>query len=111
MELLDQDKFYTDFSNEGNSNYAFVIVLRQADPALFRRLTDRLTAEGVEFRRGTAGGGNLIRQPFVLKRIAGLCAADYPNAEYIHKFGLYTGNYPGLEPEKIRALCELLNTV
>ena len=111
MELLDQDKFYTDFSNEGNSNYAFVIVLRQADPALFRRLTDRLTAEGVEFRRGTAGGGNLIRQPFVSKRMAGLCAADYPNAEYIHKFGLYTGNYPGLEPEKIRALCELLNTV
>lgn len=111
MDHLDASKFFVDFDHEGNSNYAFVLLLRDPDPELYRRLTEALTREGVEFRRGTAGGGNLLRQPYIRNRVPELRPADYPNAEYIHDYGLYTGNYPTLEREKILALCDLLRTL
>ena len=65
----------------------------------------------MEFRRGTAGGGNMIRQPFVRERYPSLDPKDFPNAEHIHFYGLYTGNYPGLEKEKIYGLCKVLNAL
>ena len=34
---------------------------------------------------------------------------NYPQVDHIHFFGFYIGNYPALEPEKIDALCEILN--
>lgn len=108
IDHLDASKFFTDFDHAGNSNYAFVLLLREADPELYRRVTEALVREGVEFRRGTAGGGNLLRQPYIRKRCPEVRAADYPNAEFIHDFGVYTGNYPALEREKILALCGVL---
>lgn len=111
IENLDSEKFYTDFEADGNSNYAFVIILRKENPGLFEKLTECLICEGVEFRRGTAGGGNLIRQPFIQRRFPGIKASNYPHAEHIHKFGLYTGNYPNLEAEKILGLCNILNVL
>jgi len=37
--------------------------------------------------------------------------ANYPNVEHIHFYGFYIGNYPGLEPSKILALCRYLNEI
>lgn len=108
---LDSDKYYTDFKSEGNSNYAFVILLREQYKHLFSKVVDTLQEERVEFRRGTAGGGNLLRQPFVRKRYPEIEPEKFSNAEYIHKYGLYTGNYPDLEKEKILRLCEILNRI
>lgn len=108
---LDSKRYYTDFEDDGNSNYAFVVILRQKDEVLFKRICDILDSEGIEYRRGTAGGGNQIRQPFVRKYVPDVNAADYPVAEHIHEYGLYIGNYPSLEEEKIRRLCEILNSV
>ena len=96
---------------EGAVNYAFVILLRKADPARFRKLTYVLRENRVEFRRGTAGGGNLARQPFVRERMPGFDPAILKNADFIHEYGLYTGNYPDLERDKILALCSLLNEI
>jgi len=31
--------------------------------------------------------------------------------DHVHFYGFYIGNYPGLEREKIRALCSLLNSI
>jgi CDP-6-deoxy-D-xylo-4-hexulose-3-dehydrase len=104
------DRYYKDFKVEGSSNYAFVIILKDANERLFKRLTDTLKEEGVEFRRGTAGGGNMARQPFVMQRMPDFDPTTLKNAEYIHKYGLYTGNYPDLSSDKILALCDLLNT-
>lgn len=70
-----------------------------------------LTTEQVEFRRGTAGGGNQLRQPYIRKRFPEERPQNYVNAEKIHFFGLYIGNYPDLEKEKIVKLCELLNAI
>lgn len=111
LKNLDSDKYFTDFDVEGSSNYAFVVLLNTADKERFQRVVETLKLECVEFRRGTAGGGNLLRQPFIRKRYPQINPAEYKNAEYIHQFGLYTGNYPSLEKEKIIRLCDILNKV
>ncbi len=108
---LDAGKYYTDFDSTGNSNYAFVVLPENSDKKLYNRMIDMFCKEGVEFRRGTAGGGNMTRQPYIRKRFPNINPSSYQNAEYIHEFGVYTGNYPGLEKEKIGKLCELLNSL
>lgn len=111
LDRLDPEKYVTDFRVEGAVNYAFVILLRNPQPERFERLTGLLRDANVEFRRGTAGGGNLARQPFVRERMPDFDPATLKNAEYIHQYGLYTGNYPDLEHEKIIGLCDLLNSL
>lgn len=111
LQNLNSEKYYTDFRVDGSVNYAFVILLKNANPDSFQALTKSLLDNGVEFRRGTAGGGNLSRQPFVLSRMSGFDPATLENAEYIHQYGLYTGNYPDLPKEKILQLCKLLNNI
>lgn len=106
---LDSNRFYTDFHMAGNSNYAFVVILREKDAGLFKRVTDKLAESGVEYRRGTAGGGNHVRQPYVQKLVPNVKAEDFPIAEHIHEYGLYLGNYPQLERQKILDVCEILN--
>lgn len=111
LENLNPEKYFTDFDIEGAVNYAFVILLRNPDDAMFQKVTNALRDNGVEFRRGTAGGGNLARQPFVRERMPEFDPASLVNAEFIHFYGLYTGNYPDLSQEKILRLCELLNSI
>jgi CDP-6-deoxy-D-xylo-4-hexulose-3-dehydrase len=108
---LDAEHYRTDFAIEGSSNYAFTLILREPDERLMRRVMARLREVGVEFRRGTAGGGNQVRQPY-LRRIVGAEAwKQYPRADHVHFYGMYIGNYPSLERGKILRLCELLNEV
>ena len=110
LDGLDQAKFRTDFAVEGNSNYAFTLVLREPDEALRNRCMETMTKAGVEFRRGTSGGGNQLRQPY-LRRLLGDEYKNYPKVDHIHFFGFYIGNYPDLEVEKIDALCKILNAL
>jgi CDP-6-deoxy-D-xylo-4-hexulose-3-dehydrase len=65
LDRLDGKRFLTEFDLEGNSNYAFILILRNADDALRERLMTAMKTAGVEFRRGTAGGGNQLRQPYL----------------------------------------------
>ena len=111
LDNLDPQKYYTDFRLDGAVNYAFVILLRKADRQMFKRLTGALREAKVEFRRGTAGGGNLARQPFVRERLPDFDPTTLKNAEFIHSYGIYSGNYPDLEREKVIGLCELLNSL
>lgn len=108
---LDGEKYFTDFAHEGNSNYAFVVMPNASVNGLYKKMLAAFMEEKVEFRRGTAGGGNMTRQPYLRKRYPQLNPKDYPNAEYIHENGVYIGNYPGLEEEKIDGLCRLLNSL
>lgn len=111
LSMLDKDLYYTDYDLEGSSNYAFVILMKEENQTRFKKLIRILQEENVEFRRGTAGGGNQLRQPYLRKRYPEYSAVSFNNAEKIHFFGLYTGNYPGLEREKIRELANLVNSV
>jgi CDP-4-dehydro-6-deoxyglucose reductase, E1 len=108
LSHLDSSKYQTEFADEGSCNYAFTLVLNEPDTALRDRVEQALRQHGVEFRRGLSGGGNQLRQPY-LRKIMGNEFERYPNVNHVHFFGWYIGNYPGLEQEKIVALCQLLN--
>ena len=109
LDHLDPAKYQTDFATEGSCNYAFTLVLQRADPAFSAQVERLLRAARVEFRRGTSGGGNQLRQPYLRKLLGDAAGAEYPQVDHIHFFGYYIGNYPELEPAKILALCSRLN--
>ena len=111
LNNLDPKLYQTDFLIEGSSNYAFTLILRTADPERCRRVMDCLKAHRVEFRRGTSGGGNQLRQPYLRHRLPLEEWAKYPRVDHVHFYGFYIGNYPSLSQTKIVRLCELLNRV
>lgn len=106
---LDSEIYYTDFDVVGSCNYAFPLILRHPDDALFERVSEALTACRVEFRRGTSGGGNQLRQPYLRKILGDEAYKKYKRVDHIHFYGVYIGNYPDLDEEKIIYLCEILN--
>ena len=66
--------------------------------------------ECVEYRLGTAGGGNQARQPY-LERYDFKVVGELDVTNYIHDYGLYIGNHPELEEKQIENLCRRLNNV
>ncbi len=110
LENLDPRKFRTDFRVEGSCNYAFNLILKEADLGFTERLMQRMREEKIEFRRGSAGGGNQLRQPYLRQRI-GNHFENFPEVDHIHFHGFYIGNFPLLETETILKLCQILNTV
>jgi CDP-6-deoxy-D-xylo-4-hexulose-3-dehydrase len=110
LDNLDAKKYFTDFEREGSCNYAFTLILREPDPALWARIEKNLRERKIEFRRGTSGGGNQLRQPY-LRRLFPDEFEKYPKVNHVHFYGCYIGNYPELEPKKIPALCHLLNSL
>ncbi|HUY31809.1 MAG TPA: DegT/DnrJ/EryC1/StrS aminotransferase family protein [Pirellulales bacterium] len=109
LSHLDADKYQTDFAVEGSCNYALTLVLRRADPVLCGAVMTALSQSGVEFRRGTAGGGNQLRQPYLRKYLGRDLWHEFPRVDHLHFYGFYLGNYPELPRWKIERLCEMLN--
>jgi len=113
LSLLDPKLYWTDFLVDGSVNYAFPLVMNQPDAALRDRLMAVMDQNGIEHRRGNAGGGKQLRQPY----LAGIAPpkADiprlFPVVDHIHFYGFYIGNYPTLEEARIRKLCGMLNSV
>ena len=108
---LDSTKYRTDFELEGSCNYAFNLIIKYPDPAFRDKVEQKLTQAKVEFRRGSAGGGNQLRQPYLKEIIPEKEYEKYPEVDHIHFYGYYIGNYPDLEEEKIIMLCNILNSV
>jgi len=104
---LDTEKYHTYLNTDGNSNYAFIIILKHADMKKRDSLESKLKANGIEFRRGLSGGGNQMRQPFFKSVYKDF--SNFPVIEHIHNYSWYVGNYPGLEEEKILKLLDVLN--
>jgi CDP-6-deoxy-D-xylo-4-hexulose-3-dehydrase len=109
LENLDPARYQTDFAVEGSCNYAFTLVLKRPDPVLCENVMRALRQHGVEFRRGTSGGGNQLRQPYLKKIVGNREFEKYPRVDHIHFYGFYIGNYPTLERNKILTLCSILN--
>ena len=113
LSLIDPKLYWTDFLVEGSVNYAFPLVLNRPDDALRDRLMALMDANGIEHRRGNAGGGNQLRQPY----LAGIAPPKaeiprrFPVIDHIHFYGFYIGNYPTLDADRIRWLCSTLNSV
>ncbi|MDR4498229.1 MAG: DegT/DnrJ/EryC1/StrS aminotransferase family protein [Candidatus Scalindua sp.] len=111
LNNLDSAMYRTDFNLEGSCNYAFVLIIREPDPAFCQKVMKRLKESSVEFRRGTSGGGNQLRQPYLKEIVAEGTYKDYPHVDHVHFYGFYIGNYPGLAEDKILELCKLLNSI
>lgn len=111
LKHLDSEKYRTDFDLEGSCNYAFNLVIKESDPAFRDKLEKAMREGGVEFRRGSSGGGNQLRQPYLKGIIPDKEWENYPEMEHVHFYGYYIGNYPDLEERKITGLCKLLNSV
>ena len=45
----------------------FNLILRNKDEKLVHELIKKLEENGVEYRRGSVGGGNQLRQPYLKK--------------------------------------------
>lgn len=108
---LDPAMYWTDFEVAGSCNYAFTLVLKRPDPVLCQNVMDLLRECGVEFRRGTAGGGNQLRQPYLRELMGPEEYKNYPRVDHVHFYGFYIGNYPGLQKSKIEDLCAMLNSL
>ena len=107
VDSLNSDKFFVNFNQIGNSNFALPLILRKKDLELFEKCCILLEEQNVEYRVGTAGGGNQARQPYLDKY--DFVTHDLSNVDHIHDFGLYIGNHPELVDEDIIKLCEELN--
>jgi CDP-4-dehydro-6-deoxyglucose reductase, E1 len=109
LDTLDSDKFYTDFDREGNSNFALPLILLKKDLEYMQKCCTLLDEQNVEFRVGTAGGGNQARQPYLEKYE--IITHDLNNVNHIHDYALYVGNHPELKKEQIINLCRRLNEI
>ena len=89
LNNLDGTKYRTDFDLKGSCNYAFPLILKKANFKNRDKLEKILKINNIEFRRGNAGGGNQLRQPY-LKKIV---------------------NFPTLKFSKIKRICSILNSI
>jgi len=108
---LNPDRYRTDFDLEGSCSYAFNLIINKPDTDFRDSLEESLRDAGVEFRRGSSGGGNQLRQPYLRKIVPAEEYEKYPEVEHVHFYGYYIGNYPDIDEQKILSLCELLNSV
>ena len=111
LELLDKSKYRTNFLLKGSCNYAFPVILKNKNfksRSIFEKV---LLKNKIEFRRGNAGGGNQLRQPYLQKFIKNINLNNFKEVDHIHFFGYYIGNYPSLTKNKIKKICNTLNNI
>jgi len=111
LENLNPQLFRTDFETTGSVNYAFVLIMRTPDARLRDKVIALLDRNGIEHRRGTSGGGNQLRQPYLRGIIPKGYWKKFPQVEHVHFYGFYIGNYPGLKRHRILDFCARLNSV
>jgi hypothetical protein len=92
-------------------NYAFPLVLKKGNIKNRNLLEKILKKNKIEFRRGNAGGGNQLRQPYLKEYIKGINLKQFKEVDHIHFFGYYIGNYPSLKKDKILRICKILNNI
>jgi len=110
IENLNKDKYVTDVEVDGQCNYAFIVILKDGTFEKRNVVEETLRSKGIEFRRGMSGGGNQLRQPYIKKHF-NIDYSKFKNVDYVHHFGWYIGNYPGLQREKIDTLLNILNNI
>jgi CDP-6-deoxy-D-xylo-4-hexulose-3-dehydrase len=113
LAKLDQKKYKVDFRLIGCSNYAFNIVLQPeyANKEFVERLMGKMRDEQIEFRRGSAGGGNQLRQPYLKNIVPEDHYKKFPNTDHMHFYSFYIGNYPTLSKMAIDEITTVLNRV
>lgn len=111
LKLLDPNKFFKEFDIVGSSNYAFPVILKTKDFKKRDLFEKELLKNDIEFRRGNAGGGNQLRQPYIKNIVKNINLKNFKKVNHVHFFGYYIGNYPSLNKNKITLICKILNNV
>jgi len=110
LDNLNSSKFMTSFTTQGNSSFALPLILQWSNASKLKDVCEILEEEKVEYRLGTAGGGNQALQPY-LKKFNYRINDNLPVVDYIHSNSLYIGNHPELTDKQIINLCNKLNNV
>jgi CDP-6-deoxy-D-xylo-4-hexulose-3-dehydrase len=111
LNTINPNTYRTDFKLEGCSNYAFNLILKEPDVDFVKILMSKMKENGIEFRRGSAGGGNQIRQPYLKTIVPKNHHLNFPNVEHVHFYGFYIGNFPDLKKEEVLEICKILNKI
>ena len=111
LKNINSNIYRNDFELSGSSNYAFPLILNKPSFKNRDKLELLMKKNKIEFRRGNAGGGNQLLQPYLKKYIKKINIASYKNTNHIHNFGYYIGNYPSLKFSKIKKICNILNNI
>ena len=111
LSNINSQKYWNKFDIAGSCNYAFPVILRTKNIKKRDLFENELIKKGIEFRRGNAGGGNQLRQPYLKNLIKKFDLKKFRNVDHIHFFGYYIGNYPGLKKNKILKICKILNNI
>ncbi len=111
LKYLDKNKYRTDFNLAGSCNYAFPLIMKKASFKNRNKLEKLLMMKKIEYRRGNAGGGNQLRQPYLNQYIKDVNLKKFKEVDHIHFFGYYIGNYPSLKTNKIINICKILNSI
>ena len=111
LKNIRKDIFFTDFDMKGSSNYGLHLILKEKNENLFKKIIKILESSLIEYRIGSVGGGNQLRQPYLRKIKKKYNLKNFTNTEHMHFYSLYIGNYPGLEKNKIIKLCKIINSI
>ena len=111
LKLIDKTKYRTDFNVKGSCNYAFPVILKSKNIKSRNNFEKILLKNNIEFRRGNAGGGNQLRQPYIKRFVKKINFNNFKEVDHIHFFGYYIGNYPSLAASKIKKICKILNGI
>ena len=110
LGCLDGNKFILGFNTPGSSNFALPLILQSIYRNKLKYVCEILENEKVEYRLGTAGGGNQALQPY-LDKFPHKIIGNLPVVNYIHSNALYIGNHVELKTNQIENLCKKLNNV
>ena len=111
LNHLDSKFYRTNYQLKGNSNYAFPLVLKKKNLKNRDLLEKVMKQNKIEFRRGNAGGGNQLRQPYLKNIVRKINYKYFKEVDHVHFYGYYIGNYPSLKERKILDICKILNNI
>jgi CDP-6-deoxy-D-xylo-4-hexulose-3-dehydrase len=111
LRNLNSEIYHTNYDLIGNSNYAFPLILKKKNLEQRNKLENTMIKNKIEFRRGNAGGGNQLRQPYLKNHIKNINMKKFKNVEHIHDYGYYIGNFPELKKNKILKITNVLNSI
>ena len=86
LKYLNGKKYWKDFDTKGSCNYAFPIILNSKNLKKRDLFENKLREAKIEFRRGNAGGGNQLRQPYLKKFLEKINLKNFKNVEHVHFF-------------------------
>ena len=110
LKTLDSKLFFTKFDIKGNSNFALPLIIKNKNKNFFKKITSLLKIKNIEFRIGTAGGGNQYLQPY-LEKFKFKISGKLSNTSHVHSYGLYIRNHTSLKKIAIKNLAIQLNNV